>query len=176
MSTADSPASPASPKTQPAQLSGGLHLTGTVIAVRTEEKEWEKEKYTQTTVSISDGEQVYLMRHRHDSKPWSVPGLFQPIKVRVTRATTEKGQIAHAKGELTLKTTKVPAKTWSMSPAAIARIRRKLKASTPVFVAYLNVTPDTVRSWEKNRRHPSGPALRLLQIAEKQPELLLVSA
>ena len=63
--------------------------------------------------------------------------------------------LAHAKGELTLKTTKVPAKTWSMSPAAIARIRRKLKASTPVFAAYLNVTPDTVRSWEKNRRHPS---------------------
>jgi hypothetical protein len=75
MSTENSPASPASPKTQPAQLSGGLHLTGTVIAVRTEEKEWEKEKYTQTTVSISDGEQVYLMRHRHDSKPWNVLSL-----------------------------------------------------------------------------------------------------
>ena len=87
-------ASPASPRTQPSQLSGGLHLTGTVLAVRTEEKEWEKEKYTQTTVSISDGEQVYLMRHRHDAaKPWTVPTLFQVIKVRVTRATTEKGQI-----------------------------------------------------------------------------------
>jgi len=92
--TDNSPASPASPKTQPSQLSGGLHLTGTVIAVRTEEKEWEKEKYTQTTVSISDSEQVYLMRHRHDAaKPRTVPTLFQSIKVRVTRATTEKGQI-----------------------------------------------------------------------------------
>jgi hypothetical protein len=38
-----------------------------VIAVRTDEKEWEKEKYTQTTVSISDGEQGYLMRHRHNA-------------------------------------------------------------------------------------------------------------
>jgi len=93
MSTENSPASPASPKTQPTQLSGGLHLTGTVIAVRTEEKEWEKEKYTQTTVSISDGEQVFLWRHRHNAKPWIVPSLFQAIKVRVTRATTEKGQI-----------------------------------------------------------------------------------
>jgi hypothetical protein len=35
------------------------------------------------------------------------------------------------------------------------RLRRTLKASTPVFAAYLNVTPDTVRSWEKNRRQPS---------------------
>ena len=47
--------SAASPSTQP-QLSGGLYLKGTVIAVRTEAKEWEKEKYTQTTVEVSDGE------------------------------------------------------------------------------------------------------------------------
>ncbi len=93
MSIENSPASPASPKTQPLQLSGGLHLTGTVIAVRTEEKEWEKEKYTQSTVSISDGEQVFLVRHRHDAKPWECPKLFQAVKVRVLRATTEKGQI-----------------------------------------------------------------------------------
>ena len=93
MSIENSPASPASPKTQPSQLSGGLHLTGTVIAVRTEEKEWEKEKYTQSTVSISDGEQVFLVRHRHDAKPWECPKLFQAVKVRVLRATTEKGQI-----------------------------------------------------------------------------------
>jgi hypothetical protein len=92
MSTGNAPASPASPQTQP-QLSGGLHLTGTVIAVRTEEKEWEKEKYTQSTVSISDGEQVFLMRHRHDGKAWDCPRLFQAIRIRVTRATTEKGQI-----------------------------------------------------------------------------------
>lgn len=64
-----------------------------MIAVRTEEKEWEKEKYTQSTVSISDGEQVFLMRHRHDSKPWDCPKLFQAVRIRVTRATTEKGQI-----------------------------------------------------------------------------------
>lgn len=80
--------------------------------------------------------------------------------------------LAHAKGRLTLKTTLVPRRTTKMTPAAIARIRRKLKASTPVFAAYLNVTPDTVRSWEKNRRVPSGPALRLLEIASRQPELL----
>src|ERR1035441_7808449 len=59
--------------------------------------------------------------------------------------------LAHAKGKLTLKTTKVPRRTAKMTPASIARIRRRLKASTPVFAAYLNVTPDTVRGWEKNR-------------------------
>ncbi len=84
--------------------------------------------------------------------------------------------LSHAQGKLTLKTTKVPRVTRTMSPAAIARIRRTLRASTPVFAAYLNVTTDTVRSWEKNRRKPSGAALRLLQIAQKSPEVLLISA
>jgi putative transcriptional regulator len=81
--------------------------------------------------------------------------------------------LAHAKGKLTLKTIKVPLRTRTMTPAKIAQIRRKLKASTPVFAAYLNVAPDTVRGWEKNRRQPSGPALRLLQIASKTPQVLV---
>lgn len=81
--------------------------------------------------------------------------------------------LRHARGKLTLKTTKIPGRPRTMSPGAIARLRRNLKASTPVFAAYLNVTPDTVRSWEKSRRQPSGPALRLLQIAAKRPEVLL---
>ena len=81
--------------------------------------------------------------------------------------------LAHAKGKLTLKTTTVPPRARHMTPARIAQIRRKLKASTPVFAAYLNVTPDTVRGWEKNRRRPSGPALRLLEIASKAPQILI---
>lgn len=81
--------------------------------------------------------------------------------------------LAHAKGKLTLKTAKVPRPTPRMTPAGIARIRRSLNASTPVFAAYLNVTPDTVRGWEKNRRQPSGPARRLLEIAAKQPKVLV---
>jgi putative transcriptional regulator len=81
--------------------------------------------------------------------------------------------LAHAKGKLTLKTTTVPRRTRKMTPAKIAMIRHKLNASTPVFAAYLNVTADTVRGWEKNRRHPSGPALRLLEIASKTPKILV---
>lgn len=92
MSTVNTQASQQSQQTQP-QLSGGLYLTGTVIAVRTEDKEWDKEKYKQTTVSVSDGEQVFLWRHRHDEKPWEAPKLFQVIRLRVNRANTEKGQI-----------------------------------------------------------------------------------
>lgn len=85
--------SAASPATQP-QLSGGLFLKGTVIAVRTEDKEWEKDKYKQTTVEISDGFNVYAMRHRHDEFPYQPPRLFEQITVRVTYAATEKGKIS----------------------------------------------------------------------------------
>ena len=80
--------------------------------------------------------------------------------------------LSHAQGKLTLKTAKIPAQPSPLSPTAIAKIRHQMHASTPVFAAYLNVNVDTVRSWEKGRRVPSGPALRLLQIAQKQPEIL----
>ena len=93
MSTGNGAASVASQDKQP-QLSGGLYLKGTVIAVRTEEKEWEKDKYIQTTVEISDGEQVYSMRHRHDGKPYQPPKLFSEITLRVSYASTEKGKIS----------------------------------------------------------------------------------
>ena len=81
--------------------------------------------------------------------------------------------LSHAKGQLTLKTVTPPAPPKPLRPSEIAAIRRKLKASTPVFAAYLNVGPITVRSWEKGRRMPSGAALRLLQIARKMPEVLM---
>ena len=92
------------------------------------------------------------------------------------RAANILHSVLATRGRLTLKTTKVPPPARKMTPAGIARLRRTLKASTPVFAAYRNVTPDTVRSWEKNRRQPSGAALRPLQIAEKQPEILRASA
>ena len=93
MNTKDTQDSPSSPQTLP-PLSGGLFLFGVVIAVKTEEREWEKQKYTQTTVSISDGEQVFLLKHRHNIEPWQPPQLFTKVKVRVVRASTEKGQIS----------------------------------------------------------------------------------
>jgi hypothetical protein len=83
---------PPSPNPQPA-LTGGLHLKGTVIAARTEEKEWEKEKYTQTTLEVSDGEQVYTFKHKHGAEPFKAPHAFEQVVIRVDYATTEKGRI-----------------------------------------------------------------------------------
>jgi putative transcriptional regulator len=84
-----------------------------------------------------------------------------------------KEALAHTRSQITLRTAKVPAKRTTMKAVEIVKLRRKLRASTPVFAAYLNVSPDTVRGWEKNRRRPSGPALRLLEIAARQPHVLV---
>jgi len=83
-------ASPPSPDA----LSGGLILKGMVIAARTEEKEWEKEKYTQTTLEVSDGAQVYSFRHKHGKEPFAAPRPFTPVTIRVEYAATDKGRIS----------------------------------------------------------------------------------
>jgi len=51
-----------------------------------------------------------------------------------------------------------------------------MKLSEAVFARLLNVPVVTEASWEVGRRHPSGAALRLLQIAKKEPEVLLMAA
>ena len=55
----------------------------------------------------------------------------------------------------------------------IREIRDHMELSQPVFAAALNVSPDTIRAWEQGKREPDGPTLRLLQVAEQHPEVLL---
>lgn len=37
----------------------------------------------------------------------------------------------------------------------------------------LNVSDEAVRSWEQGRRTPEGNELRMLQVADESPEVLL---
>jgi putative transcriptional regulator len=57
--------------------------------------------------------------------------------------------------------------------AQIARVRKLMKLSQPVFADALNVSSASVKSWEQGVNEPSGAALRLLQIAERHPEVIL---
>lgn len=57
--------------------------------------------------------------------------------------------------------------------ARIRAVRAKLRFSQRIFAAALNVSPQTVQAWEQGVRSPSGPTLRLLEIAEQQPETFL---
>lgn len=58
-------------------------------------------------------------------------------------------------------------------PGRIREIRDHMALSQPVFAAALNVSPETVRAWEQGKREPDGPTLRLLEVAEHHPEVLL---
>ena len=55
----------------------------------------------------------------------------------------------------------------------IKEIRDQMALSQPLFAAALNVSPETVRAWEQGKREPDGPTLRLLEVAEQHPEVLL---
>jgi len=55
----------------------------------------------------------------------------------------------------------------------VREVRRRLALSQQVFADALNVSSDTVKAWEQGTRTPSGAAMRLLEIAETAPDVLL---
>jgi len=83
---------------------------------------------------------------------------------------------AYEHGEaVNLRVTRIPSRPKEISPREIRRIRQALKASQPLFAAYLNVSTNAVRSWEQGTRRPRQAALKLLMIAKKDPRALLVA-
>jgi putative transcriptional regulator len=57
----------------------------------------------------------------------------------------------------------------------IRAIRRALNVSQGVFAELFNVGLTTVHAWEQGKRTPDGASLRLLEIAERHPEVLLAT-
>ncbi len=55
-------------------------------------------------------------------------------------------------------------------------IRDGLGLTQEQFAAALCISVKTLRNWEQGRRQPTGPAMRLLQIAAKHPEIILEAA
>ena len=73
-----------------------------------------------------------------------------------------------------LRTTRamLPAPPKPMSKAKILKLRQQLNCSQTVFAQLLNVSPKTVQAWEQGVRKPSETALKLLNIAAKDPQVL----
>jgi len=69
------------------------------------------------------------------------------------------------KGNIQLRTTELP------EPSEPRVIRAKLKLSQSAFAGLLGVSMRTLQDWEQGRRHPQGPAIALLRIAEQHPEV-----
>ncbi len=73
---------------------------------------------------------------------------------------------AHKAGGTKLKTTTLK------PPTSPEIIRHRLGLTQDAFAGLLGVSVQTLRNWEQGTRQPRGPALALLRIVEKNPEVL----
>ncbi len=89
--------------------------------------------------------------------------VFEQIRQGLTEA------IAHARGELTLRTTTLPAPAPKLSKSRVIAIRKRAGMSQGVLAAYLNVPKRTLESWEQGRRAPKAGEARLLQMVDAAP-------
>jgi putative transcriptional regulator len=83
-----------------------------------------------------------------------------------------KEGIAHAKGELTLKTVEVPEPPPEIDAETLVAMRERAEMSQAVFAKVLFVSSKTVQSWEQGVRVPSKAARRLLHIFTQYPEVV----
>ena len=92
--------------------------------------------------------------------------LFERLK-----AGLEEG-IAHAKGEIALKTIELPEKPPLVDADTLAALRQAAQMSQTVFARVMNVSPKTVQSWEQGTRVPSMASRRLIQVFSQRPEVV----
>lgn len=52
-------------------------------------------------------------------------------------------------------------------------VRERLGLTQEAFARLLCISVKTLQNWEQGRREPTGAAMRLLQVADKHPEVLL---
>jgi len=83
--------------------------------------------------------------------------------------------LEHARGKRDLRTTVLPAAPAPMGADDIRTMREGLNASQAVFARCLNVSTQLVQAWEASRRRPEGAALRLLDIARRDPSAVFAA-
>ena len=94
--------------------------------------------------------------------------IFEDLKASLEHALRyERGQ------PVDLRVAEVPDPPKRLTPNQIKRIRLALHASQARFALLLNVSPNTVESWEQGVRKPDSAALKLLEIARKNPQALV---
>ena len=75
--------------------------------------------------------------------------------------------------KLTCHEITLPSPPRRLTGKEIADLReKKLKVSQHIFAFLLNVSPRTIQAWEQNVTPPSGPALRMLWLLRKSPDIM----
>ena len=65
-----------------------------------------------------------------------------------------------------------PSRVTVFRPAHVKAVRAKLGASQTEFALMIGVSVATLRNWEQGRRTPDGPALALLRVAARNPQVV----
>ena len=68
---------------------------------------------------------------------------------------------------------KKAARKTRIDPPNVRKIREKSGLSQSQFARMLHVSPKTLQNWEQKRRQPNGPAVALLKVVEREPEMVL---
>lgn len=68
---------------------------------------------------------------------------------------------------------KEASRSFHMDRMDIKRIREGYNLTQEQFAVMLGISVRTLRNWEQGRRVPVGPAMVLLRVADKHPEVLL---
>jgi len=98
--------------------------------------------------------------------------MAKQYKSGLLAAVHESAEALHRVGAVDKRTMKEfddtclePVKVFSAEEIRILRERERL--SQPIFARYLNVTKGIVSAWERGTKKPSGPAMRLLTLVQK---------
>lgn len=59
------------------------------------------------------------------------------------------------------------------TPMDVKALRTKVDMSQNQFASAFGISVSTLRHWERGDRKPQGPALVLLNIVDKEPEMVL---
>lgn len=73
-----------------------------------------------------------------------------------------------------IKAGKAARRTVVNIPAEIKSIREKMDLSQAEFAELLGVSKRTLQEWEQGRCKPTGAALKLLLVARRHPEALVI--
>ena len=66
-----------------------------------------------------------------------------------------------------------PSRVFEHEEIDVKSLRKHYQLTQLKFAALMGISLGTLQNWEQGRRTPKGPARRLLQVAQKHPEILL---
>ena len=96
------------------------------------------------------------------------PSFFDRLKEGLEHGIREaRGEVILKRNELTASDAGRP-----LTASEVRGIRRRLRITPAVFARVLNVSSQTLKSWESGQSEPSQAALRLLQVIRAHPAVV----